>query len=148
VTFKDLRRIIAEKNKEMEIESKYYNPNYYWGGGKVISLNHWLRIKNNCGLKIALQYFPNDFPRSGFTFILCGIEDQTLMHAAELWCSDFERLMEYRRNAEYGKTKCFRCLISTDREESGIFIGINKVISRALDVSFIRTCFCSRVCIG
>ena len=129
VTFKDLRRIIAEKNKEMEIESKYYNPNYYWEGRKVISLNHWLKIKNNCGLKVALQYFPNDFPRSGFTFILCGIKDQTLMHEAELWCSDFERLMEYRRNAEYGKTKCFRCLISTDREESGIFIGINKVIS-------------------
>jgi hypothetical protein len=62
------------------------------------------------------------------------IEDQTLMHEAELWCSDFERLMEYRRNADYGKTKCFRCLISTDREESGIFIGINKLISRALDV--------------
>jgi hypothetical protein len=134
VTFKDLRRIIAEKNKEMEIESKYYNPNYYWEGRKVISLNHWLKIKNNCGLKVALQYFPNDFPRSGFTFILCGIKDQTLMHEAELWCSDFERLMEYRRNAEYGKTKCFRCLISTDREESGIFIGINKVISRALDI--------------
>jgi hypothetical protein len=51
VTFKDLRRIIAEKNKEMEIESKYYNPNYYWEGRKVISLNHWLKIKNNCGLK-------------------------------------------------------------------------------------------------
>ena len=50
------------------------------------------------------------------------------------WCSDFERLMEYSWNAEYGKTKCFRCLISTDREESGIFIGINKVISRALDI--------------
>lgn len=116
MTFKDLRRIIAEKNKEMEIESKYYNPNYYWEGRKVISLNHWLKIKNNCGLKVALQYFPNDFPRSGFTFILCGIKDQTLMHEAELWCSDFERLMEYRRNAEYGKTKCFRCLISTDRE--------------------------------
>ena len=55
------------------------------------------------------------------------------MQEAELWCSDFERLMEYSRNAEYGKTKCFRCLLSPDREEAAIFIGINKVISRALD---------------
>ena len=84
---------------------------------------------------MAIQYFPNDFPRSGLTFILCGIEDQTLMQEAEHWCFDFERLMEYSRNAEYGKTKCFRCLISTDREEAGIFIGINKVISRALDTT-------------
>jgi hypothetical protein len=96
-------------------------------------MNHWLKIKNNCGLRVPLQYFPDDFPRSGLTFILCGIEDQTLMQKAEHWCFDFERLMEYSRNAEYGKTKCFRCLISTDREEAGIFIGINKVISKALE---------------
>jgi hypothetical protein len=43
--------------------------------------------------------------------------------------------MEYRKNPEYGKSKCFRCLLSTDREEAGIFIGINKVISRALDTN-------------
>jgi dsDNA-binding SOS-regulon protein len=41
--------------------------------------------------------------------------------------------MEYTRNTEYGKTKCFRCLLSPDREEAAIFMGINKVISRALD---------------
>jgi hypothetical protein len=43
--------------------------------------------------------------------------------------------MEYRKNPEYGKSKCFRSLLSTDREEAGIFIGINKVISRALDTN-------------
>jgi hypothetical protein len=26
VTFKELRKIIAEKNRKMEIEAKYYNP--------------------------------------------------------------------------------------------------------------------------
>jgi hypothetical protein len=77
VTFKDLRKIIAEKKKEIESESKLLNPNYYWEGRKVVSLNQWLKIKNNYGLNTALQYFPNDFPRSGFTFILYGIEDQT-----------------------------------------------------------------------
>jgi hypothetical protein len=41
--------------------------------------------------------------------------------------------MEYSRNTEYGKTKCLRCLLSPDREEVAIFIGMNKVISRTLD---------------
>jgi len=41
--------------------------------------------------------------------------------------------MEYSKNTEYGKTKCFRCLLSPDREEAAIFIGMNKVMSRALD---------------
>jgi hypothetical protein len=31
------------------------------------------------------------------------------------------------------RTKCVRCLLSTDREEAAIFLGINKVIARALE---------------
>jgi hypothetical protein len=69
----------------------------------------------------------------GVPFILDNIEDQTLKHEAEQWRSDFIKLMEYSRNTEYGKTKCFRCLLSPDREEAAIFIGMNKVISRSLD---------------
>jgi hypothetical protein len=61
VTFKDLKRIIVEKNKEMERKSKFHNPSHYWKGKKIVSLNEWLKIKNNYGLSTALQYFPNDF---------------------------------------------------------------------------------------
>ncbi|MGA8105181.1 MAG: hypothetical protein WB815_00905 [Nitrososphaeraceae archaeon] len=45
MTFKDLRRIIAEKNKELERESKFYDPNYYWKGKKIVSLDRWYQIK-------------------------------------------------------------------------------------------------------
>jgi dsDNA-binding SOS-regulon protein len=41
--------------------------------------------------------------------------------------------MEYKKDPDYGKEKCARCLLSPDREEAAIFIGMNKVISRALD---------------
>ncbi|MFZ0346219.1 MAG: hypothetical protein WAM27_01580 [Nitrososphaeraceae archaeon] len=85
MTFKDLQKIIAEKNKEIERQSKFYNTNYSWKGRKVVSLNQWLKIKNNYGLNAALKYFPNDFPRSGFTFILYGIEDQTQKQGADQW---------------------------------------------------------------
>jgi hypothetical protein len=135
VTFKDLRKIIAERNKEMERESKFYNPSYFWKGRKVVSLDQWFQIKENYALKAALQYFPNDFPSFGFSYILDNIEDQMLKQEAEQWYSDFIKLMEYSKNAKYGKTKCFRCLLSPDREEAAIFIGINKVISRALDTT-------------
>jgi hypothetical protein len=96
-------------------------------------LDQWFQIEENYTLKIALQYFPNDFPRFGFQYILDNIEDQTLKQEADRWYSDFIKLMEYIKNTEYGKTKCFRCLLSPDREEAAIFIGINKVIARALD---------------
>src|SRR5215211_605628 len=132
MTFKDLRKIIAEKNKEIERESKLYNPSYYWKGRKVVPLDQWFQVENY-SLKAALQYFPNDFPTFGFSYILDNIEDQTLKQEADRWYSDFTKLMGYSKNAKYGKTKCFHCLLSPDREEAAIFIGINKVISRALD---------------
>jgi hypothetical protein len=133
VTFKDLQKIITEKNKEIEIQSKFYNTNYSWKGRKVVSLNEWLKIKNNYGLNTALQYFPNDLPRSGLTFMLYGIENQTLKQEADQWGSDFIKLLEYRKSPEYGKWKCCRCLLGPDREQAGMFFGMNKVISRALD---------------
>ena len=135
MTFKDLRRIIAEKNKEIEIESKFYNPNYFWKGRKLVLLDQWFQIKENYGLKAALQYFPNDFPRFGFPYILDNIEDQTMKQQTHQWYSDFIKLMKYSKNAQYGRTECFRCLLSPDREEAAIFMGINKVISRTLDAN-------------
>jgi hypothetical protein len=132
VTFKELRKIIAEKKKEMEIEAKYYDPNYYWKGKKIVSLDQWYQIKEGYGLKAALQYFPNDY-RYGFACTFDDIEDTVLKQGAAQWYSDYVKLMEYGKNTEYGKTKCFRCLLSPDREEAGMFFGINKVISRALD---------------
>ena len=98
-------------------------------------MDQWFQIKENYGLKAALQYFPNDFPRFGFPYILDNIEDQTMKQQADQWYSDFIKLMKYSKNAQYGRTECFRCLLSPDREEAAIFMGINKVISRALDAN-------------
>lgn len=86
MTFKDLRKIIADKNKEMEIEARFYDPNYYWKGRKLVSLEQWYQIKEGYGLKSALQYFPNNF-RYGFSCIFDNIEDQTLKEEADKWYS-------------------------------------------------------------
>jgi hypothetical protein len=58
---------------------------------------------------------------------------EDLNEEANKWYSDYIELMEYRRNSKYGRTKCFRCLLSPDMEESALFIGINKVLSRVLE---------------
>jgi hypothetical protein len=57
VTFKELRKIIAEKKKEMEIEAKHYDPNYYWKGKKIVSIDQWYQIKEDYGLKAAYSFF-------------------------------------------------------------------------------------------
>jgi hypothetical protein len=111
----------------------------YWKGKKIVSLDEWRKIAKSKeaiahGIQYqrteeALQYFPSDYIQMPFPF---GVQD-SLEETANTWYSDYLELMEYRRNPNYGKTKCFQCLLSPDREEAAIFIGINKVMSRALD---------------
>jgi hypothetical protein len=106
VTFKELRKIITEKKKEMEIEAKYYDPNYYWKAKKIVSLDQWYQIKEGYGLKAALQFFPNDY-RNGFACTFDDIENTALKQEADQWYSDYVKLMEYSKNTEYGKKSVF-----------------------------------------
>jgi hypothetical protein len=57
---------------------------------------------------------------------------EDLKEDANKWYSDYIELMEYRRNPRIGRTKCFRCLLSPDMEESALFVGINKVLARSI----------------
>jgi hypothetical protein len=109
----------------------------YWKGRKIIPLDRWLKItkantisrRENYNVKEGLQYFPDDYFEWMFSL---GIPED-LTEEANKWYSDYIDLMEYRKNAGYGRTKCFRCLLSPAREESAIFLGINKVIARAIE---------------
>jgi hypothetical protein len=105
----------------------------YRKGKRIISLDQWLKIEQDYTLGSALQYFPDDFSSIAFPFNMDSIGDPKLKEDTNKWYSDFKDLMEYRRNPRFGNTKCFNCLLSPDREESAIFLGINKVISRALE---------------
>jgi hypothetical protein len=79
----------------------------------------------------AIHYFPDEYSQALFPL---GVREGWEEKVNE-WYSDYVGLMEHRRNPGYGKTKCARCLLSPDREEAAIFIGINKVISRNLDTT-------------
>jgi hypothetical protein len=110
----------------------------YWKGRKIIPLDKWLKItkantisgRENYNVKEGLQYYPDDY--FAWMFPLGGIPED-LKEEANKWYLHYIELMEYRRNPHYGRTKCFRCLLSPDMEESALFVGINKVISRAME---------------
>jgi len=40
--------------------------------------------------------------------------------------------MDYKRNPNYGRTKCFHCLLSPVRDDP-IFIGINRLVAKGLE---------------
>jgi hypothetical protein len=77
------------------------NTNYndgikFWKGKKIISLYHWMQIKKDYTLKAALQFFPDD--HYGPRHILEIIKDPKPKDETDKWYSEYEDLMEYRRN--------------------------------------------------
>jgi hypothetical protein len=109
----------------------------YWKGRKIIPLDKWLKITKantisrteNYNVKEGLQYFPDDYFEWMFSL---GIPED-LKEEANKWYSDYIDLMEYRKNPRIGRTKCFRCLLSPDMEDSALFVGINKVLASAVE---------------
>jgi hypothetical protein len=76
-----------------------------WKGKPIIPLVEWIEIRNN---SYALKYFPDNFDQD-LTYIP---EDEGEINIDEIkkWDSDFLELMEYTKNPNYGRLKCFRCL--------------------------------------
>jgi hypothetical protein len=141
---------LLNNNKLLERLDKLYsdissnNNNYginYWKGKKIVSIAEWRKIANSSkafqqgiehqNAKEALQYFPDDYSKWLFPL---GVQKE-LKEAANKWYLHYIELMQYRKNPAYGKTKCSKCLLSTDREEAAIFLGINKVVARAVSFS-------------
>ncbi len=103
------------------------NDSNHWRGKEIIPLNDWIQFR---GTPYALQYFPDtfDIPRTFLTESeLKDSDDNT-----RKWHSDYLDLMEYRRNPNYGRAKCFHCLLSPDGDDP-IFIGINRLVAKGLE---------------
>jgi hypothetical protein len=126
----NLERSIYNLSKRIERLNSYDgedNDSNHWRGKEIIPLNDWIQFR---GTPFALQYFPDDFdnPRTFLTESeLKDSHDKT-----RKWYSDYLDLMEYKRNSNYGRAKCFHCLLSPDADDP-IFIGINKLVAKGLE---------------
>jgi hypothetical protein len=83
--------------------------------------------------KEALQYFPDDY--SKWLLFPLRIQEE-LKEEANKWYLQCIELIQYRKNPNYSKTKCVRCLLSTDREEAAIFSRNQQSCSKSSVVSF------------
>jgi hypothetical protein len=67
----------------------------YWKGKPIIPLEEWLGIRET---PYVIDYFPNDF-------------DQVITYIPE-------NEVEHTKKPNYGKLKCFHCLLSPDDDPS------------------------------
>ena len=110
---------------------------------KIVSLAEWRNIANSSkafqkgieyqNIKEASQYFPDDY--SKWPLFPLRIQEE-LKEEANKWHLQCIELIQYRKNPNYGKTKCVRCLLSTDREEAAIFSRNQQSCSKSSVVSF------------
>ena len=100
----------------------------HWKGKLIIPLDKWIEFRDT---PYALNYFPNDFDQ-----ILTYTPENELEKGKERedvkkWDSDFIELMEHTSNPNYGRVKCFHCLLSPAGDDP-IFIGINRLVAKGL----------------
>jgi hypothetical protein len=102
----------------------------YWKDKMILPLEDWTLLK---GTSEALEYFPDDFQITA-TFV----PESELQHKDEetkKWYSDYLELMNYAKNENYGRAKCFNCLLQPGGDDP-IFIGINKLMSKSLGTEY------------
>ena len=123
-------RSINNLSKRIEILDSFNsdsNESNHWRDKEIIPLNDWIRLK---GTSYTLEYFPDDFDK--FQTFLTESELKEGDDQTRKWYSDYLDLMEYKRNPNYGKSNCFHCLLSHDRDDP-IFIGINRLVAKGLE---------------
>src|SRR5919198_6389067 len=149
MTFKDLKKIIADRTRDLESTNNDNSAaassdgSRYWKGKKIIPLKEWLKItkannisnRKDYNVRKGLRYFPDDYTQWMFPLGIEEEEGQENLQKEEVnkWYSDYLELMKFRKNPSYGRTKCFGCLLSPDKADTSIFIGINKVVAKGLE---------------
>ena len=111
----------------------------YWKGKRIISVKKWnelyeknsrtTTIDNNYKITLVsrqpLQYFPDDYTSCISSFKV--IEE--LKEDAEIWNTDYNELLEFRKNPTLGRRKCSGCIFSGHLDDP-LFVGIEQVIAR------------------
>ena len=101
----------------------------YWTSKPVIPLDERIRLRDT---PYALDYFPDNFDQVLAYIQEDELEQKRTQEDVNKWNSDYLELMEYTRNQNYGKLKCFHCLLSPAGDDP-IFIGINRLVSKGLN---------------
>jgi hypothetical protein len=115
----------------------------YWKGKKIVTLADWKRklvrggkpfqkgTEEDQRIKEALQFFPDDYENPLFLLAV----PQERMEVAKKWYNQYLKLMYFRKNLKCSRLLCYNCLLCPDREKSRKYVGINRLVARAIEVN-------------
>jgi hypothetical protein len=99
-----------------------------WKSRQIIPLDDWIELRDT---PYAFGCFPDDFDQT----LIGMLKDEIAQGEREdlrTWDSDYQELMEHTKNPNYGRLKCFHCLLSPDGNDP-IFIGVNRLVAKGLN---------------
>lgn len=102
----------------------------YWKGKMIVPLDDWITLNDT---PEAFEYYPDDFQITSTFIPKTELQDKD--EDTKVWYSDYLELMEYTKNENYGRAKCFDCLLHPGGDDP-IFIGINKLVAKGYDVEY------------
>jgi hypothetical protein len=115
----------------------------YWKGKKIVTLADWKRklvrggkpfqkgTEEDQRIKEALQFFSDDYEKSVLAFVV----PQELKEARNKWYHQYLELMYFRENLKCSRLFCYNCLLSPDKEKSGRYVGISRLVARGIEVN-------------
>jgi len=122
---------LAKKLDRLDPQFSSYNRTGLtrWKDKPIISLEDWTKFRDK---PYSLHSFPDDFEQMLTNLsVEDDLEKDRERKGIEKWNSDYLELMEYTKNPNNGKLKCFHCLLSPAGDDP-IFIGINRLVSKGL----------------
>jgi hypothetical protein len=114
----------------------------YWKGKKIVTLAEWKRrlvrggkllqkgTEEDQRIKEALQFFPDDYEHPLFPLAV-----QERIEVAKKWYNQYLELMYFRENLKCSRLLCYKCLLCPDKEKSGQYVGISRLVARAIEIN-------------
>jgi hypothetical protein len=112
----------------------------YWRGKWIIPAHEWMKGTNIYGVLQCFpdKYMPEILNLERFTqcFRLKSVfdsHDPILSEQFQSWKSDYLELYEFRKDPDYGRMKCYDCILSPS-QDNGLTMGIFRVLVNSLEL--------------
>jgi hypothetical protein len=118
-----------------------------WKGKRIIPAKDWKGIVTvyfNNGLDLyydlsrGLDLFPDSYVDVVFRYNIEGPGESFIEvnpDKIKEWFMEYAELLEYKKDVQYGNTKCQGCLLNPLNGKSGLLVGIYKILN-ALNEKF------------
>lgn len=115
-----------------------------WKGKRILPVDQWLKMiaslendKVVFDLSKGFDCFPDSTTEVVFQYNVEGSEEyykEIPKETFDNWFNDYLGLLSFKKNTEFGSMMCKNCLLSPNKDRSGLLIGVHKIVAKTLQI--------------